>query len=99
MANILYYQKLLFPDYDGHIDKFYATCSSLKKKAIYPQIMFQEKPPALFVKACDIIGINPSFKSICILSENLSIIVCFLFYALLFGICWKIFRKYPIIKN
>jgi len=90
LEKILYYQKLLYPDFDGHIDKFYANCSFLRKKGVFPQFVFQEKPPALYTKACDIIGINLSFDTICKVNENLSVFLCLLFYGLLFVVVFRL---------
>jgi hypothetical protein len=92
LAKILYYQKLVYPTFDGHIDKFYATCSHLTKKAVFPQFIFQEKAPALYTKACDIIGVNVSFDTICKINENLSLVMCLLFYGLLFLVVFKLLR-------
>ena len=93
LKKILYYQKLLYPTFDGHIDKFFST-SHLKKKALYPQVVFQQRPPALFVKACDLLRFNKiSFNTMCVVNENLSVLACLVFYGLLFALIWKGLRS------
>lgn len=93
LAKILYYQKLVYPTFEGHIDKFYATCSHLRKKSMFPQFIFQDKPPALYTKACDIIGVNVSFDTICKLNEIFSVVMCLFLYGLLFLVVFKLLRN------
>lgn len=73
----------------NHIDKFFSNSSlGLEKFAIFPQIVFQN-PPALFVKACDQLGIKITFENFIRLNENISIII---FLILFFFIFYCFFR-------
>lgn len=72
-----------------HIDKLLATSKTIKKKAAFPMISFQEKDPSLYLKACDKIGIYIDFIKFSRINENISIYIPILFYCFLFLIFTK----------
>ena len=72
-----------------HIDKLLATSKTIKKKAAFPMISFQEKDPSLYLKACDKIGIYIDFIKFSRINENISIYLPILFYCFLFLIFTK----------
>ena len=72
-----------------HIDKLLATSKTIKKKAAFPMISFQEKDPSLYLKACDKIGIYIEFIKFSRINENISIYIPILFYCFLFLIFTK----------
>lgn len=45
-----------------HIDKLFSSIPNLKKYGVFPSISFQEKDPALFVKAMDFCGLSIPFS-------------------------------------
>lgn len=73
-----------------HIDKFLSEEKSLSKFAVFPQIAFQEKPPSLFIKACDKLGISINFNVFCRWNENISL---YLPFVLVFFILSTFFFK------
>lgn len=69
---------------DMHIDAIFSKLPQFRKYGQFPMTAFQNKEPALYLKACDHIGLYMSFNTTCRLFEWLSvllpiIIICILF--------------------
>jgi len=78
-----------------HIDRFFSEWKELKKYAIFPMICFQEKDPALYVKACDHVGFYLPFSFTCRLLETISLCLPILFFVFLiiFVLLWIFYDK------
>lgn len=90
---ILYYQNLLYPNFNVHLDKFYSTSKNLRKIATFPQYIFQDKDPALYIKGMDTLGLKIPFKTMCKINEFLSLFICFLIFYVFIVSSRSIFRK------
>ena len=99
IEKILYYHRTLYPAFNVHLDKFYSTCTALNKTAVFPQYIFQDKQPALYVKAMDKLGLKIPFNLVCKINEILSILVSFLLFLFLFLVVRKMVRKLLAMKK
>ena len=88
MQKILHYTEYGKTNINCHVDKMYTKIPNLQKYAIFPMISFQNKDPALFVKACDLCNIKISMKTASIMIQYISLllpillIVCIGFFLL-----------------
>lgn len=79
---------------DMHIDSFFSKLPNFRKYAQFPMTAFQNKDPALYLKACDHIGLHMSFRSTSRLFEWVSVILPILCLVIVFLIIYYfLFRK------
>lgn len=78
------------PDFQSgiHIDKLYVKIPTMRKYGCFPMLSYQEHSPALYVKACDILNKDVTFKSFCQFNERLCLSIPFIFLALFFIILY-----------
>lgn len=76
-----------------HIDKLFIKIPNFNKYAVYPLLAYQEKNAALFTKACDKLNLNLSMKTICKISQYISLLFPIIFIFLLVFILYKIFIR------
>lgn len=79
MQKILNYTENGKINMNMHIDKMYTKIPNLQKYAIFPMIAFQNKEPALFLKACDLMNIKCSMKTASIVVQYLSLLLPLIF--------------------
>ena len=66
-----------------HIDKLFSTIPNLKKYGVFPSISFQDKDPALFVKAMDFCGLSIPFSYLSRVMEYVAISIPFIIILLI----------------
>ncbi|MAI13842.1 MAG: hypothetical protein CMM15_07480 [Rhodospirillaceae bacterium] len=66
-----------------HIDKLFVKIPGIRRYGCFPMLSFQEESPALYVKACDILNKNVTFKSFCQFNERLCLGVPFIIIAII----------------
>jgi hypothetical protein len=91
MEKILNYTEYGNKNMKIHVDKMYTKIPFLAKYGMFPMIAFQNKDPALFVKACDKLNLNLSMRTACKYNEYVSILLPILFIVLLGYFLMKLF--------
>jgi hypothetical protein len=67
-----------------HVDKYIGYKAPLKKFGAFPMICFQKECPALYLKACDKMGVRFQFKNFCRLNEWMSVGIPFILFFVIF---------------
>lgn len=93
MEKILNYTEYGRKNMDIHVDKMYSKIPNFYKYGAFPMFSFQNKDPALFLKACDKLNINISMRTSSILIQYVSLllplVVLVLFVYVLMRMFWR----------